>query len=127
MKLTIVEFRKQIREAFNAVERGEEVYITRHNKTFAIIKSPVSFLSTGEKSVHIKPDIQKISPVATQHTPKGENGFYKLANDPEEVNTLTPAELPCCAKAKPCPHWQWSSDKQLHINTLSGREREADL
>jgi hypothetical protein len=33
---------------------------------------------------------------------------------------------PCCNKRTPCKHWQWNSDKQLYINTLTGKEREPD-
>lgn len=57
MNYTVAEFRKNIREALNAVERGEEVYITRHNKTFAIIKAPFNYLSDDGKSHDIRPDI----------------------------------------------------------------------
>ena len=57
LNYTVAEFRKNIREALNAVERGEEVYITRHNKTFAIIKAPFNYLSDDGKSHDIRPDI----------------------------------------------------------------------
>lgn len=117
MRYTVAEFRKNIREAFNAVERGEDVYITRHNKTFAIIKSPVSFLSTGEASISIKPDIVRES------TPTGPNPFEKI-NSGATPQDLT--EKPCCQKQKPCQHWQWNSDRAIWINSLSGRERGAE-
>lgn len=67
----------------------------------------------------------KNTPVATQHTPKGENGFYKLTQQPQVFNRLN-VEQPCCEGKKPCKHWAWQ-DSGIYINTLSGREREADI
>lgn len=80
MRMTIAEFRKNTREALDAVERGEEVFITRHNKTFAIIKAPFNYLTTDGKSYNIRPEIQLPDGshvIRIEHTPKGDNPFYK--------------------------------------------------
>lgn len=118
MRFTVAELRKNIRVALNAVERGEDVYITRHNKTFAIIKSPVSFLSTGEASINIRPDIRRES------TPVGPNPFVEAGKkSPGASHQFTPPEHPCCEKQKPCKHWQYDDVRQVWVNSVSGRER----
>ncbi len=114
MNYTVAEFRKNIREALNAVERGEEVYITRHNKTFAIIKAPFNYLSDDGKSHDIRPDI----PEKNNSFPQAETTNWQEAGvDPS-------GELQCCKGVRPCKHWQWDGNQQAYINSLSGRAKE---
>lgn len=35
-------------------------------------------------------------------------------------------ERACCLGRTPCVHWQFNQDKQVYINSLSGREREIE-
>jgi hypothetical protein len=30
---------------------------------------------------------------------------------------------PCCQRKSPCRHWQWSSDKEAWVNTLTGASK----
>ena len=71
---------------------------------------PFVSLPDDGKSHNIRPDVQKISPVATQRTLSG-------------VSAL---ERGCCVAKKTCNHWVWQ-DSGIFINSLSGREREADI
>ena len=131
MRFTVAELRKNIRVALNAVERGEDVYITRHNKTFAIIKSPVSFLSTGEASINIRPDFAKGKDKGVEVVTRFEKGVNTVISidgkppkkSPGASHQFTPPEHPCCEKQKPCKHWQYDDVRQVWVNSVSGRER----
>lgn len=46
-----------------------------------------------------------------------ERAFEPKAPDPE-------TGYPCCAKNKPCKHWQWDGLKSAYVNELTGKERE---
>ena len=151
MNYTVAEFRKNIREALNAVERGEEVYITRHNKTFAIIKAPFNYLSDDGKSHDIRPDFG-VTPVAIKNELAEKNNSEAKASLIEEItgqmakaeadrkdletiimgNSFIEAgsphaddggEFPCCKLPKPCKHWQWDGVEQAYVNSLSGRSK----
>jgi hypothetical protein len=133
MNYSVAEFRKNIRVALDAVERGELVCIKRHDKTFILLtmsdyneaivsaaKDGISRLVTDEVSSNIRPDIPKISlepsaHIQTQSTPPGPNEFAKA---------LDASEQECCRKKAPCKHWQFEDG--LWINSLSGRSREVD-
>lgn len=122
----MAEFRRNIRVALNEVERGESVYITRHNRTFAVIKSPVSFLKTGEASINIRPDVPKKNNRLPSATNEGAKAWNAGAKNHLNVPQTTAGEQACCSTAKPCRHWQWDSDNTVWINSLSGRERGAE-
>lgn len=118
MNYTVAEFRKNIREALNAVERGEEVCITRHNKTFAILKAPFNYLSDDGKSHDIRPDI----PEKNKSEAKASNstdGFVEAGRPLADDS----GEFPCCKLPKPCKHWQWDGVEQAYVNSLSGRSK----
>lgn len=128
MNYTVAEFRKNIREALNAVERGEDVYITRHNKTFAIIKAPFNYLNDDGKSHNIRPDIPKREKWADdQKTVTVKNNSEAKASNTDdfvEAGVDPSGELACCKGVKPCKHWQWDGVEQAYVNTLSGRKKE---
>ena len=131
MNYSVAEFRKNIRIALDAVDRGEEVFITRHNRTFAIIKAPFNYLTTDGESHNIRPDIQKIEPVASQQD-RLQPIPARIKNPDTPVRTDTEwdnAELMergCCKLKKPCQHWEFNSNTQIWQNSLSGRQKEAE-
>ena len=60
---------------------------------------------------------------------------YKKAS-PNEVTLTTPFAprppdpemgYPCCTKARPCKHWQWDGNRSVYVNSLTNKEREADI
>lgn len=126
MNYSVAEFRKNIRVALDAVERGELVCIKRHDKTFILLtmsdyneaivsaaKDGISRLVTDEVSSNIRPDIptpEKNEPVATPPN--------------EFIEALDASEQECCRKKAPCRHWQFQDD--FWVNSLSGRSREVD-
>lgn len=43
----------------------------------------------------------------------------------EVVNPTNIITIPaCCLKKSPCKHWQWNSDKEGYVNSISGEFRE---
>lgn len=134
MNFTIAEFRKNLREALDAVERGEEVYLTRHNRTFAIIKAPFNYLTTDGKSHNIRPDIKNTA--GATHQPSKPFGDQEGVIQPRIKTPDTPVrtdeewqvaeglEKPCCKANSPCRHWFFQAERNLWVNTLSKRERE---
>ena len=134
MNYSVAEFRKNIRLALDAVERGEDVHITRHNKTFAIIKADFNYLTTDKVSSNIRPDI-KNTPVATQQLPDGSTaivipvGVEKETTPPSEnefAEALDAAEQECCRANAPCKHWAWDPVRMMYVNSLSGRGKVED-
>ncbi len=91
MNYSVTDFRKNIREALNAVESGKLVTIKRHDKTFIVMtmwdynqaiveaaKDGVSRLVTDEVSSNIRPDLKKIADLP--------DGKIKLVSTPVEPN-----------------------------------------
>lgn len=65
MKLSVAEFRAKLREAFNAAENGEYVFITRHEKWFKLIAfDPKKKADIPDYKQEYPP--KKNTPVATQ-------------------------------------------------------------
>lgn len=68
---------------------------------------------------------------ATKPSPVGPLVTVLSETVPEEKFVPRPPDpetgYPCCTKARPCKHWQWDGNKSAYINTLTGKEREAEL
>lgn len=80
-------------------------------------------LEEAQVSHNIRPDIQKISPVATpqiikESTPVGPNIFIEAGKPDSHL------PLKCCTAKKPCKHWEYDGGKGIWVNTISGEERE---
>ncbi len=83
------------------------------------------FFSTEKKSPVASPHI------TTQSTPLSDNGFLDAIEamphyKTDPVPNPNSGELSCCTRTKTCKHWAWQ-DSGIYINSLSGREREADI
>lgn len=79
-KYTVAEFRKNIREAFNAIDNENSVYITRHGVRYEVRLAPVQ---PGKKQ--IKDMNAKVSSFPTNGDPNAQI---------ESINDLTPITAP---------------------------------
>ena len=91
-KYTIAEFRKATREAFNEVEQGGRVFISRHNTRYELIKADVQ---NGKKQFEEQPIVEPKKPTgALKSFP--ENGDIakpiNAASDLADVFGPPPAE-----------------------------------
>lgn len=115
MKLSVAEFRKNMREAFNAAESGEYVFITRHDKWFKLISFEGEVLSDKAQAVIDKMSTPSITPEKNEPVATQQNEF---------VEALDAVEQKCCRLKSPCKHWQFNDG--VWINSLSGRTREVE-
>ena len=53
MNYSLSEFRAKLREAFNAAEKGEPVYIERYDETYELRKTRVRQLPDGSHAIII--------------------------------------------------------------------------
>lgn len=87
-KYTVAEFRKNIREAFNAIDNGNSVYITRHGVRYEVRKADVQ---PGKKQ------IADMNANITTHTAV-KNDMDKFGQFPENGDPMAQIEAPAPKK-----------------------------
>lgn len=65
------------------------------------------------------PPVKVLPNVAIPGLVKGSE-FVPKPPDPE-------TGYPCCLGKRPCKHWVWDGNVSAYVNSLTGKEREAEL
>lgn len=95
----------------------ENIWIRKENEeAWGSLKNKSAFVNNALKSIEprLKPDAGPGEVIA----------FKGSIKDPQ-IDGF-PLERACCLSTTRCVHWQFNQDKQIYINSLSGREREAE-
>lgn len=101
------------------------VYVRESDLTkWIAIEDKAQFLSDaingtrGFSEVPVKEPSDELRRIVESTPPS--NVFIPRPPDPK-------TGYPCCVQKRPCKHWQWDANKALYVNTLTGKEREADI
>ena len=130
--MNVSDFRKNLKDCFDRAANGEIIEVERGGLFFILQKkSPVATpqIFIDEATTMTQEQINAIANLKVD-APKA----VFIGTNPATTNEFASAveagkssgERACCAMKKPCQHWAWQ-DSGIYINTLSGREMEAEL
>lgn len=106
----VADFRKDLRNAFNLAQAGEDVRVYRHGTLFELRLVVVTGSVRGKRLFKVKaPNIIQL--------PDGK----KIKVDPE----AKPAPK-CCTLKKRCKHWLFDANNGVWLNSITGETREAE-
>lgn len=142
-RLTVAEFRKQMKMALDYCVQGGTIEIDRMGQTFVLMYQPRgtailrgNILPDDGGSHNIRPDVQSVAAELSEPpTPVEDVKANIEAIMSPEKNTAEPDGfkeagakdlLPCCKLKTPCKHWQFDSDRSLWVNTINGDTREVE-
>lgn len=128
MKYTVAEFRKNMREAFEAAERGELVEIERYDQSFYLVEDT----NINEDDILDVPLATKENVLNGAQTPKKEEDpidewfeSHGKGNKDTPVESNNNGKL-CCTLKIPCKHWEFDGTQQAWVNVLTGEVKEVN-